>query len=893
MTAISARVRESVRWVARPWRSPAVLISLVAAFAAPVLMVASADMFTVASGDRIAERLVLESGGRTDVVISADGLLSKAGTGDLIDVMGSRLGRVAGLGDPVATRFTESIGIGEPSVDPSIPVTVLPGSGAKFFVREGAIEALDVIDSVPDVDGIWISERYADKFDLAPGAVLGVQGSSSTVTVAGVHRDLWADGRTVYWDDAPATLVPRFSRIFGAPLFELFVASPDVIDELGLDGTTRFDVSVAVPPRTERDLVRLASDIRAVERDFTRSPELTAALDGYSGVGAAVPRLSTELFDVEDETATRTAELEQPIATTSIAGIILGLLISAAGGGFVARRRRRELRLLRSDGDAGWRFALRSIAEYALPGAVGLGAGIGLGWAVIRLAGPTRRADLADIDMAAATMWGAVGVVCASIATAIIAGSALDSTPPGRETAVSRWILPVAALAVAAWVQVGGEGGRGSVDLMVVLFPIVGLVGGVGLAVSALRIALARGRRSGGRASTALFLAWRRLTAAPVGVVGLAIVVGSAFGLVVFPTLLVASLDDAALAKARAVVGGSTSVQLLDRLDELPAESTIVRTETTRLSVAARRVSVIAVDATTYATAVEWDPHFGSSPTEVLDALEEAASELPDDAIPVLLIGSRSIPNRGAFGTTSVVDYAVVGALDAAPLASGEPTILLRADRFDEIALDRHLRLRPSEVTEEAWIEQFRSPLEQYRANLVTTMALGDVTLMLDAQEVRYRDEQSLREELGTLDNQSVRWSFSYFRILAAIAAVAAVAGLVLHLEEQRARRELADALTRRMGLSSRVRLRASLVETGGLVGVALLIGTAVAVALSTRIFDRFEPSPASIPDTELRSSWPMLVAMLGVAELIAVVVVVAVHVRGHRRSLGEILRGS
>ena len=54
----------------------------------------------------------------------------------------------------------------------------------------------------------------------------------------------------------------------------------------------------------------------------------------------------------------------------AIGGIVLGLLVTAAGALFAVRKREAEVRLLRSDGDAGWRFAARAIAQFVAPAAV-------------------------------------------------------------------------------------------------------------------------------------------------------------------------------------------------------------------------------------------------------------------------------------------------------------------------------------------------------------------------------------------------------------------------------------------------------------------------------------------------------------------------------------------
>ena len=300
-------------------------------------MTSSADLFAVAAGDRITERLVVEAGSSIAVVIVAGGAFDTEAVAAVDDALGDRLARVSRLGPPSRTMFTDALGLGPPPA-PDAPVQVIPGSGGRFFVRDGAIDALTVLRSGPDdVDGLWISERFAEKQALEVGDVVGVEGSPTPLVVAGIHRDLWRDGRDAYWDEVPATLVPTFSSVFGAPLFELFIVSGETADALGLSGTARFDIAVERPPTTLSELGDLSSELRSVERSFTRSDSIVSALQQFSGEGAPVPSLASGLFDVEREAIDRSDELDQPIATTSIAGIALGLVVSMAGAGFVAR----------------------------------------------------------------------------------------------------------------------------------------------------------------------------------------------------------------------------------------------------------------------------------------------------------------------------------------------------------------------------------------------------------------------------------------------------------------------------------------------------------------------------------------------------------------------------
>ncbi len=894
MTPSSSRFGEAWRWFSRPWRSPALLLSLVAAFAAPVVMTSSADLFAVAAGDRITERLVSEAGPTIDVVVAAGGSFDTEAVAALDGALGERLERVSRLGAPTRTLFTGALGLGTPAT-PEEPVQLVPGSGGRFFVRAGAIDALTVVEAGDDdVDGLWISQRFAEEQSIEVGDVVGVEGSSTSLVVAGIHRDLWRDGRDAYWDSVPGVLVPRFSEVFGAPLFELFIVSGETADALGLSGTARFDIPVERPPSTLSDLRGLSSQLRAVERSFTRSDEIVSALQQFSGEGAAVPSLATELFDVEREAIDRSDELDQPIATTSIAGIALGLVVSMAGAGFVARRRHRELRLLRADGDPGWRFFARAGLEFALPGALAIVVGIAAGWFVIRLAGPTGNAVISDVRLDLAIACGVAGVLAAATVTSLVAVRTLeDRTPPPHRTLL-RWLLPAVVLAAAAWVQVGAPDRGGDVDLLVVVFPIVGLVAGVGVAILLIQRAVSWRRRVGGGAPVALFLAWRRVVATEVGALAVAIVIGASFGLVMFPALLVESLDDAALAKATAVVGGPTNVQLVDELADPPARSTIILTQTTRTSIGGRTVAVQAIDSDTYARGVSWNRWFGSSADEVVETLRSAEETVDANVVPAVAVGERTIPDDGAFGTTSTFRYLVLDALDAAPLAaSATPTLIVLADRVEDVALDRHVRQRPPDVDEAEWLDAYRSPLAGYQERLITDVPLAELEDRLEAEDVRYRSPASLETQLGSLDNQSVRWSFAYFVILAVTAAVAAAVGLLLYLGEQQSRRELGDAITRRMGLRSAVRLRASLVEVGSLAALAFSAGTIVAIVVARRIFGRFDPDPATAPDTDLRIAWPTLIGIVVAGAAVVVAVVLVVHLRARRRPLGEILRGS
>jgi hypothetical protein len=94
--------------------------------------------------------------------------------------------------------------------------------------------------------------------------------------------------------------------------------------KFGLPGEVRWDAPLDLNPDSYKSLVGLAYLYRDIERSYTQSPELSQAIEAFSGAGATAPTLQTGLFDLERQADQIVAELEQPIQTTSVAGIVIG-----------------------------------------------------------------------------------------------------------------------------------------------------------------------------------------------------------------------------------------------------------------------------------------------------------------------------------------------------------------------------------------------------------------------------------------------------------------------------------------------------------------------------------------------------------------------------------------
>ena len=877
------------RWVVRPWRSAGLILALIASFALPAFMAASADLFLVSASDSITRQVLEDDPTGLDVTIVATGALTPTGIADLDVAMRGQLQRVGRLDDPKRIVYAD-LGLQRPSPDGISPAEAIIGSGARFIASEGAIDALDVIEGDRSVEGVWISERVSQRLELPAGTLISIS-DGKPLPIAGVFANLWEGERDPYWDDLPPAFVPRFSAVFSGPLNETMIVPESVLLGLGTEGLVRWDALIADWPDSYAELSAHAGRTRGIERSYTESNELAGALAAFTGASGPTPTLTTEVFDIRDEIDVIVAELDQPIATAALGGIVLGLLVTAAGAAFAVRKRETEARLLRADGDAAWRFAARAVTQFAAPAAVGAAVGVSAAWLLVAAPGGGVQPSADVIDVRSIVRVALVGLSVAAVTTGAAASRVLHTPRSMVGSLRLAWFLPVVGVAAAAWIQVGAEGNAANVDLLVISFPLVGLTAGVGLVVLAAQWLMHRAHRSGGSLPPALFLAWRRITSADSSAVLLSAALGIALGLIMFSSSLVAGLDTAADAKATTAVGGVTQVRVDGLLDaELPEETTLVRVLTTRSTIGGNQVTILAVDPETYAAAVSWHPTFGSSAAEVITALEQ-----PVDAdVAVVVAGQFAVSSEAGFGTSKVTSYAVVDTVNAAPLTSEiSPTLLASADRVDAVALRKHDAERPSDVDADEWTDQFQSPLLRARPVLISQLDRASLTTFFDDNGISVRELVTLADRRDLVGNRAARWTFEYVSLLAVIAGLAALGTLFFYLSEQRANRQLSTVMAERMGLRQRTAAAAAVGEVLGLVVVAFVAGTSVGLVVATRLFDRFEPDPRLAPDVGLDAPWGLVGGIAAVATVVVVLAALANQWLAGRRTYGEVLRGS
>ncbi len=876
------------RWIVRPWRSAGLITALIASFALPAFMAASADVFLVSASDSITRQVLDDHPTGLDVTLVAEGRLTPSGVADLDVAVGNRFDQVGRLAAPRRIVYAD-LGLERPA-DGESPAAAIIGSGARVIASDGAIAALDVIEGDRVVEGVWISERISDRLDLPAGTLVSVN-NSAPLPIAGVFANLWEGERDPYWDGLPPAFVPRFSSVLSGPLFETMFLPESVFLGLGADGLVRWDAEVADRPETYAELSTQAARTRGIERSYTESTEMVGALAGFAGPGAPAPALATDVFDLRDEIDGIVAELDQPIATAAIGGIVLGLLVTAAGAAFAVRKRETEVRLLRADGDAAWRFAARALLQFATPAALGAAIGVGAAWFMIEAPGDGVQPGAGVIDVGSIVLVAAVGLGVAAAITGVASSRVLHTRRSAVASLRPAWFLPIVGVAAAAWIQVGAEGDAAEVDTLVIAFPLVGLIAGVGLVVLAVRWLMRRAHRSGGSLPPAMFLAWRRITSADSSAVLLSAALGVALGLIMFSSSLVAGLDSASIAKATTAVGGVTQARVDGRfVAELPEETTLVLVLSTRSTIGRDPVTVLAIDPATYVAGVSWHPTFGSSAAEVVAALEQPVGA----DVAAVVAGRFAVPREAGFGTSNVTSYAVVDTVDAAPLTSEvAPTLLVSADQVAAAARRDHDAQRPPGVDQDEWADDFRSPLARARPVLISQLDDAALSTFLDDNGIQAQELVTLSDRRELVGNRAARWTFEYVSVLAVIAGLAALGTLFFYLSEQRANRQLSTVMAERMGLRRRTAAAAAVGEVLGLVVVAFVAGTSVGLVVATRVFDRFEPDPRLAPDVGLDAPWALVGAIAAAATFVVVLAALANHWVGGRRTYAEVLRGS
>ncbi|MFA9444693.1 hypothetical protein [Egicoccus sp. AB-alg6-2] len=846
-------------------------VGLATAAAAAVLALAAAvvEPYLAAAGDAAtANELARLTPGQAGLTVTATGRFSAEAAAEV----GEQIAGTTGI-DPVGTTVR---------ADPATLIHDGAEQRMRLVGQAGADLLLDVLEGDPAV-GLAVPEPLADDLALRPGDRVTLQRGSATVDhrIGAIYRAL--DPETAppgLGDLAMATVATGRST---RPL-DLVFAAPDVVLDSMVDLRGGAAVSWRVPVPPDLTGRSHAAEVRSGLQDVA-----AAVTDPRTRIGQTIENTAGRhveaaigLTTVLDEADRAVSAVAAPARIAGFAGQAVALVVVGMTALFAARQRATELRLENVRGRSLPLQGLRA-ATRALPALL---AGTVVGWAAavgtIALANAPRGVPppvaTGAVGAALATVPAALLVV--GVTTAVVAGLTVRV---GRVVRVRRlrrfpWELAALGLAGVAFLQLRSAGGLRSVggvdglSPLVLAFPLLLLVGTVGLAIRVLGRMLPRLRRIGGEAGAASFLAIRRLAAARGAGLLLTGAAATALGLVVYTAALSSSLRVAVEEKA-IVQLGAAAVAPLGENGVVEGTTTVLRNRG-RLGPAGQAVDVLLVDADTFADVAFWRTELVGAP---LSGLMAGLDRTTGDRLPVLLAG-------GIEGAPSVLD--VPGFL--APLevvarpatlpgqSSGRPLVVADLGAADAIAADAG---RGAD-----WRDRWRG--ERWAAG-------ADATTILVAAGADPDEVASAADVAGRARLVAVAWALGALQALAILATVLALLGVLLFVAVRQRDLQVSYALSRRMGLRPSTHAVALLYEVLALLALALALATALGMLAAAAVTGGIDPLPDLLPA-------PRVVVPLGALGGVLVALVVAgglgavtLQRAADRADVAEVLRGA
>src|SRR5215211_5917199 len=672
----------SVLWTA-PWRraplllrrSPAVLLAVLAAGLILGAAAAATPLFLSSAANAALTRQIAERCPPTvGLQVRSNGALGGAITADEAQrapALGGATAWPAGREllevREQAVRKAGSLmpNLGPPVLAMSGPQVQLTGGpdrriGGRLLYRDGFEGQIRKLAAAPGVGGVWLPSEAAAQLGARPGdrITVSLTGRSAPVRVAGTYRELHRSPPTAYWCSlAERIYPPGFAEDPPPPLVladrATFTAVSRRLQETRLEFSWDLELADGVTLARAKDTVagyEVARRAVAADGGGLIPPEQAAA---FNSPGVVVT--ATQLPFLVQRSEAIVAAVSGAIGPVAVAGTGVALLLVAAAGSYWVDRRRVEVALLAARGVGPLAIAAKAILEMALwvvlGGLLGWLAAIGL----VRLLGPS---DLLDPAAGPAALARTGVAVAAGLALlGLVAGVRSRGMTergigirPGLAARVP-WELGVLGLAYQRLTSQGPPVATGTepprIDLLLLAFPMLFLVGTVALAVRLLGLVVGRLRTAGAAWPHALYLAARRV--AHGARLALLLVAASALsiGVMVYAATLTLSVPATLDAKARTFVGSDVSVEGFTRGAAIPPDldATVVQ-RYEQVLVDGKPVMMLAIDPATFARAAFWDRSLADRP---LDRI--VADLAPGDAgrpVPVVVVG-RALPDRFDF----------------------------------------------------------------------------------------------------------------------------------------------------------------------------------------------------------------------------------------------------
>jgi putative ABC transport system permease protein len=872
-------------------RYPEILVALVVSAAILAIATGSGSLFlSSASSAALQEEAMKVEPATAGVTVREDfNTATEQETAARDSALRAALGSGSSLRPPVTTLLTDVMRVlGPPSSTRSLV--------GRLVTRTDAFRRVELIDG-GGTDGVWISDFHARVLDLRPGdqVVLRATGFRSTaglfgyktrgraaVRVAAIYKSLAASPPTDYWQ-------PLYEYIYsptGDAVAPPFLIAPRSLffelnsrfrlgNRVSSVATTQWEYPLETEGLTVSEARRLASRLDAIGKELEAESEGvfvpdpgTREDDGEASRFASFsfPSTNTVLPDLIDGARETVDGIAAPVRLMSLAGVGIALVMIAAAAAFSVRRRRAEALLLSARGIGAGAFAVKAALEALGP----IVAGGMLGWLMsIPLLNALGPGGALDEGVAARALWQ-VGVV-SIVAVVLVAVVATVAERREGEVAGPRTLVRVKAWWWTAllWLLAGiaygvllsesvtpasTPGNGASVDVAVLIFPIVMIAAGSITSAQVLARALPSLKGAGSRLRTPLYLALRRLAAA--NRIALALVASSALaiGILIYAGAMVASVDATARAKASVSTGSDVAgvLQIGARVPEdLPFPTTEVnRLEDVTLAESEIPVELLIVDTSSLPDAVYWEADFAAA---TLDDLVTAIEQSREDALPVIAVGREGGDVATLQLFTADVPLEIVAHASAFPGMNTEgPTLIASASAVGRLPEDQKDTLEGASKVHEVW-------------------ARGDprqVVDVLNDRNVAMIAVHTAEEARATPGLRAAAWTFSYLQAVAVGGGLIVIAGMLLYLQARQRAGILSFALARRMGLRSRAFRVSIAVEVGVMLLASLLIGTVLSLLAVILVYKRFDILPSLPPGPLFRV--PVVTFALATVGLIA-----------------------
>lgn len=731
-----------------------------------------------------------------------------------------------------------------------------PHGDVRLLYRQGA---LDHVKKLADAggSGVWITNTFAGLLSLHPGDRFQLLASGgralATVRVRGLYQDMEFLPKTAYWcaDESLITPPSIFSETIPSPL--IVVDQPTYRQISRAMGDSDTIASWAWTP-DRRLTVEQASQVATGLPKFQRAIEnpkgpFSTAVPFRSLLGGQeVVEVRSGLPFIAGRAKAIRGAVRAGTSPASSAGSLVSILLVAAAGSYWVDRRRNEVTMLAARGAGRAALGLKAALEMGPAAVVGVVVGAVAALLLVQVSGPSSVIAPSAIGSGAVRALVAGGVALAALGTvAAVRVAILTERPIGTRQSVLRRVpfeLAAVAGAVLTYLRlrtvrppvVAPATRVPPVDSVLLLFPLLFLVGLVGFELRLAVFGLGRLRRRRLAWAHGLFLAARRLGAAPAAAALLAGASALSIGVLVYSATLTGSVRATLAAKAKVFVGSDLAVTL--RSDQplpsvLSERATVVR-RVLDATDGGQPVDLLGIDPATFTRGAFWDPSFArASLTDLVHRLSPAST---GGAVPVLA-ANGSAPAGGTITVTVEaqtvrIPIVIVGQAGTFPGEHyGQPAFVAAWPALTQAGVV---------ASQEAWVRGSPSTaLAAFReAGIPATFAV---------------DEASV---LDKTDFLTASWTFGYLRALGILTGLMTIGGMLLYLESRQRARKVAYALARRMGLRRGAHAASIATELAATLGSGVIAGGVLASAAAWLTYGHIDSAPQNPPTPLLLLPW-------------------------------------